>query len=39
MYEFIKLQYTMGNVTPEQVYGFVPKWITQEQADEITGKN
>lgn len=35
MYEFIRLQYIMGNLTEEQVRGFVPQYITSEQADII----
>ena len=37
MYDFIKLQYTMGTITTQQVYDFAPRWITREQADDITG--
>lgn len=37
MYDFIKIQYEMGNLTPEQVMGFAPKWITEAEAEEITG--
>lgn len=37
MYDFIKIQYGLGNLTPLQVRTFVPKWITKEQADEIIG--
>lgn len=35
MYEFIKIQYKLGKLTAEQVRTFVPKWITEEQAEEI----
>lgn len=35
MYEFILLQYRMGRLTPAQVWRFVPKWITEEQAEQI----
>lgn len=37
MHEFIWLQYRLGRIDAERVQGYVPKWITQEQADEITG--
>lgn len=36
MFEFIRIQYVMGNLTEEQVRAFVPVYITDEQADEIT---
>ena len=35
MYEFIRIQYKLGRLTPEQVRDFAPKWITEEQAEEI----
>ena len=35
MYEFIRIQYLMGKITAEQVAGFVPKYITNEQAYRI----
>lgn len=38
MYEFIKIQYRLGNLTEEQVRGFAPMWITPEQAEEILRK-
>lgn len=38
MYEFIKIQYELGNLTKEQVYGFTTKWLTKKQADEIIGE-
>lgn len=37
MYEFIKIQYQLGKLTKDQLENFVPKWITQDQADEILG--
>jgi hypothetical protein len=37
MYEFIRIQYILGNLTPEQVRGYAPKWITAEQAEQIVG--
>lgn len=36
MFEFIRIQYVMGRLTEEQVRAFVPVYITDEQADEIT---
>lgn len=38
MYQFIKIQYELGKLTEEQVLGFVPRWITEEQAEKIIGK-
>lgn len=35
MYDFIRLQYQMGNIDEQQVRSFVPTWITTEQADKI----
>ncbi|MEF9975796.1 MAG: XkdX family protein [Oscillospiraceae bacterium] len=37
MFEFIKLQYILGKITKAQVQGFVPKFISAEQAVEIIG--
>lgn len=37
MYEFIRIQFVLGNISDDQVNGFVPKYITQEQANTITG--
>jgi hypothetical protein len=38
MYEFIRIQYVLGNLTPEQVRGYAPRWITVEQAEQITAQ-
>lgn len=35
MYEFIRVQYILGRLTDQQVYGMVSKYITEEQAKEI----
>lgn len=35
MFEFIRIQYVLGNLTEEQVRAFVPAYITSEEADEI----
>ena len=32
MYEFIRLQYRMGNLTEVQVQNLVPQYLTEEQA-------
>lgn len=36
-YDFLKLQYRMGKLTKEQLYTYVPLFISQQQADEICG--
>lgn len=38
MYEFIRIQYRLGKLTADQVRSFAPRWITAEQAAEITGE-
>ena len=35
MYEFIKLQYLLGRINADKVRSYAPKWITEEQAEEI----
>jgi hypothetical protein len=35
MFEFIRIQWIMRRVDAEWVQAQVPRWITQEQADEI----
>lgn len=35
MYEFIRLQYIMGNINADQVKAFAPNRITEEQAAAI----
>lgn len=37
MYKFLKLQYEMGHLTAEELHLYVPKWITEEQYQEIIG--
>lgn len=37
MFEFIRIQYEMGKLSEEQVRGFVPRWISEEEAEEILG--
>lgn len=39
MYEFIRIQYVLGKITADQVMTFAPKYITEAQAKEITGKS
>lgn len=38
MFEFIRIQYVLGNLTADQVQAFVPRWITAEQAHQIVGE-
>lgn len=38
MFEFLKLQYRLGHVDADKLQSYVPRWITQEQANEIVGK-
>jgi uncharacterized XkdX family phage protein len=38
MYEFIKNMYHMGRLSAEKVQSFVGRYITQEQAEEITAE-
>lgn len=37
MFDFIRIQYQLGKLTAEQVQGFVLRWLTAEQAEEILG--
>lgn len=35
MYKFILYQYQQGRLTEAQVNSYVPKWISQDEADKI----
>lgn len=35
MYKFLLIQYRMGKVTEEKLLSFVPRWITEKQAESI----
>lgn len=35
MFDFIKIQYQLGNITKKQVLAYVPRWITKEEAKQI----
>lgn len=35
MYEFIRIQYTLGHITAEQARGFAPRYITADEAEAI----
>lgn len=37
MYEFLRIQYVLGILTPDQVRGYAPRWITGDQAERIIG--
>lgn len=37
MYNFIKNRYYAGLITNKEVWGYVPKYLTEEQAFEICG--
>lgn len=38
MYDFIRIQFLLGNLTKQQVNNFAPLWITTQQAQEIVGE-
>lgn len=35
MFEFIRIQYVLGKIAKEQINTFVPRWISEEQAEKI----
>lgn len=37
MYEFIRIQYIMGRITEFDVRSFAPKYLTEEQVEDILG--
>ena len=37
MYEFLKNLYDRGNITAKKVWSYCPKFITEEEANKITG--
>ena len=39
MYEFILLQYRMGNLTQMQVHALVPQYLTEEQVQSVLGES
>lgn len=39
MFDFFKIQYTMGNITKEQLYSYVPLWISEPEYKQIVGEN
>ena len=38
MFKFLKLQYERGKITAEQLHSYVPRWITEEQYQEVVGE-
>lgn len=38
MYQFILNQWILGKIDADKVQSYVPKWITQEQANTILAK-
>ena len=38
MYDFLKIQYQLGNLTEEQLRAYVFCWITEEQAKQIIAR-
>ncbi len=38
MYLFIKIQYMLKMIDEQKVMSYVPRWITEEQANAIIGK-
>ena len=39
MFNFLKIQYDLGNLSKERLKNCVPKWITAEEYTEITGED
>lgn len=35
MFDFIRIQYQLDKLTAEQMQGFVPRWLTAAQVEEI----
>jgi hypothetical protein len=35
MYDFIKIQYEMGRIDRKKVLSYVPKWLSEEDANLI----
>lgn len=38
MFDFIRIQYQLGKLIAEQVQGFVPRWLTADQAEAIINR-
>ena len=37
MFEFLKLQYQMGKIDADKLQSYVPRWITQDEYNQIVG--
>lgn len=35
MFEFLRIQFKLGKITEFELLGFIPKWLTREQVNEI----
>lgn len=35
MFEFLKLQYEMGRINKGQLERYVPKWLSEDEKDQI----
>lgn len=35
MFDFLKIQYELGNITKEQLRSYVPMWISENEYKEI----
>lgn len=36
MFDFLKIQYELGKITKEQLYSYVPTWISEQEYNNIT---
>lgn len=39
MFDFLKIQYELGNITKEQLRSYVPMWISESEYKQIVGEN
>lgn len=39
MFDFLKIQYELGKITKEQLYSYVPLWISESEYKRIVGEN
>ena len=35
MFDFLKIQYELGKITKEQLYSYIPMWISEFEYKEI----
>lgn len=38
MFDFLKIQYDIGRITKEQLYSYVPLWISEFEYKKIIGE-